>query len=362
MRYEIINDKNVVEASVVRQLEALLERQADRLDKYVKAYKKPLVLEVHSKKPGPNTYLITLLLDLRSKPLVVKNKDADPVTAFSNGFNALRHKLTQQLQIERRQHQRYRKGLLQARVEEVVEPLLSFKEEQDPAMFARLIKKAMPHLIGYLRRRIKQANITHTLRKEAMKAEDLMNELYLRLYNRFDTSMASHKQQVYMWLYQEADRLLAEVIDQHGVTALQEDIEVLQKPINQTMEEQYSIDADGDYMMIEEFDDPSYGFNDTQFAAGLYDVYTYLLDDHTQEFLDAETEFDLMNEDQQAAMHRMMYSLSDFKRSILDLYAYEHLSIEDIAIIKNVPNEKVEAALAEVKAIMHAALLPSQTQ
>lgn len=357
MRYEIINDKNVVEPSVVRQLHEVLDRQVDRLDKYFKDYRKPVLLEVHSKKPGPKTYLITLLIDLRSKPLVIKNKSDDPIEAFMRGFDALQHNLVKQLRKERRMHQRNRKILIETRLEEVVEPLLEFKQENDPEMFVKLVQKAMPHLIGYLRRRISQANITHTLRKEAMKAEDLMNELYLRIYDRFDPDALSDKHKIYTWLYQQADQLLAEVIDIHGETELKESIEVIQKRHNRTMEENYSIEADGDYLMNEEFDDPTYHNNDPLFTEGLYDFYDFILDDNTQEQLEQETEFDLMDEDQQAAIHRMMYNLSDFKRSIFDLYAYEHMAVNDIALVKDVPIPQVEEVLEEIKTFMHSTLL-----
>lgn len=357
MRYEIINDKNVVEPSVVRQLREVLDRQADRLDKYFKDYRKPIVLEVHSKKPGPNTYLITLIIDLRTKPIVIKNKSSDPIEAFMKGFDAMRHNLVKQLRMERRLHQRNRKILFETRLEEVVEPLLEFKKERDPEMFVTLVKKAMPHLIGYLRRRISQANITHTLRKEAMKAEDLMNELYLRIYDRFDPHQLADKQQIYTWLYQQADLLLREVIDTHGVVTRQESIEVLQKRHNRSMEEHYSVEADGDYLMYEEFDDPTYHNNDPLFAEGLYDFYDFIIDDNTQEQLEQETEFDLMDEDKQAAVHRMMYNLSDFKRSIFDLYAYEHMSVKDIALVKDIPPAQVEEVLEEIKSFMHSTLL-----
>ncbi len=357
MRYEIINDKNVVEPSVVRQLDEMLERQAPKLDRYVQEYRKPLVLEVHSKKPGPTTYLITLILDLRTKPVVIKNKSSDPIQAFMKGFDALRHNLVKQLRMERRMHQRRRKELLESRLQEVVEPLVAFKEEQDPDMFVNLIKKAMPHLIGYLRRRISQANVTHTLRKEAKKAEDLANELYLRMYDRFDPARITNKHQFYTWLYQQADQLLTEVIDVHDERGLQESVEVLQKQHNRTMEENYSVDADGDYMMQEDFDDPTYHNNDPLFTEGLYDFYDFILDDNTQEQLEAETEFDLMDDAQQAAIHRMLYNLSDFKRSIFDLYAYEHLSEEDIALVKDVEVEKVSQVLEEIKQFMHSTLL-----
>lgn len=353
MRYEIIHDKNVVEPSVIRQMEEILAKQATKLDRYITNYSKPLVLEVHVKKPGPATYLITQLVDMKTKPLVIKNKEDDPIAAFMKGFDAIRHRLIKQMRKERRQYQRNRKMIIAARLEEIAEPLEAVRQEQDPELFTALLKKVLPHLVGYIRRRIRQANMTHTLRKKAMKAEDLVDELYLQLYEHFDEAPTGNPQEFYSWLYRQADLLLKEVIHLEQTNEnMAVSVEEWKKKHNKSMEENYSVDADGDYLMSEEFDDPTYHNNDPLFNQGVMELYDFILDDDAQEKMEEQTEFDLMDEEQQLALQRLFLELPDYKRSILDLYIYEQMSIEEIAEVKDVSPPDIGQVLDEVKQLM----------
>lgn len=357
MRYEVISDKNVVESTWVGLLNERMAKATSRLDKFFTNYRKPVTIELHIKKPGNRTYLLTLFADLLSRPVVLSLKGDNPPEVFQRLFDAFKLTLIQQLRTEQRQHLRRKKVQIEERVEELQEPLLEFREENEPELFMVLVKKAVPNLIGYLRRRVRAAQIAAVLRKEAMKAEDLVDELYLRIYNKYREAPLQDSRRFINWLYAYADELLCEVIDTHGVQGLETSIELIERKANHEMEEVYSVEADGDWMMQEDFDDPTYHYGDPLFEQALLEYNDFFSDEDTAAKTDTLTEFDLLDEEQQQSLHRMLYNLPEFYRSTFDLYTLEKLSVEDIALIKRTDTATINKVLKDIREFMYSTLI-----
>jgi DNA-directed RNA polymerase specialized sigma24 family protein len=301
--------------------------------------------------------LLTLLADLAARPVVLSRKGDQPVDVFQRLFDAFKLSLIQQLRTEQRQHLKRKRVELELRVEELQEPLIEFREENQPELFMLLVKKAVPGLIGYIRRRVNAAQIASVLRKEAMKPEDLVDELYLRIYNKYRQAPLDDSRQFINWLYGYADELLQEVMDKHGVEGLVSSVEVWQRKANHEMEEVYNVEADGDWMMQEDFDDPTYHTGDPLFNQALLEYNDFFVDDETAAQTEALTEFDLLDEERQQSLHRMLYNLPEFYRSTFDLYTLEKLSIEDIALIKRTDTATVTRVLHEIREFMYSTLI-----
>lgn len=357
MRYEVISDKNVVETTWIGQLNDKMAKATSRLDKFFTNYRKPITIELHIKKPGNRTYLLTLFADLLSRPVVLSLKGDNPAEVFQRLFDAFKLTLIQQLRTEQRQHLKRRKIQVEERVEELQEPFLEFREENEPELFMVLVKKAVPGLIGYLRRRVKAAQIAAILRKEAMKPEDLVDELYLRIYRKYREAPLHDSRLFINWLYAYADELLNEVIDTHEVQGLTTSVELIQRKANHEMEEVYSVEADGDRLMQEEFDDPTYHYGDPLFEQALLEYNDFFADKDTAMQTDSLTEFDLLDEEQQQSLHRMLYNLPEFYRSTFDLYTLEKMSIEDIALVKRADTATITKVLKDIREFMYSTLI-----
>lgn len=355
MRYQIISDKGAVEPNTVKLLEEKITKQIGKVERLVGHYRKPIVLEVHVKKPGANTYLVSYLADLVSKPVISKTSGIEAGEAAAKAFEGFIQALVQQLKMERRLHQRRRTEALDMRTADVMEPLVELKKDEAKDAFVSLLQKSFPNLVGYFRRQMKLAAMTHTLRRQGLNAEDLVAELYLKLYDRMDEDEIRKSGTLYAWVLIHADLMMTDFLRMHALTE-HESVERLAMAETRTMEESYSREADGDYIMNEDLDDPAYQNFDPEYEASLQHFYDHFTDEDEADRITDEADREVTDEERLVAVHNLMYSLSDFKRSIYDLYLFEGLSEEDIALVKRTDVATVQKALDEVKRFMKEAI------
>ena len=355
MRYQIISDKGAVEPHAVKTLEDKIEKQLGKVERLVGHYRKPLVLEVHVKKPGANAYLVSYLADLVSKPVISKGKGIEVGEAAADAFEGFIQALVKQLKLERRIHQRRLTEAMDFRTADIMEPLVELKKDEAKEAFVSLLQKSFPNLVGYFRRRMKLAAMTHTMRRQGLNAEDLVAELYLHLYDKMDEAEIRKSGTLYAWVLTHADKLMTDLLQTHAPSD-HESVERLALAEYRSMEENYSREADGEYIMIEDLDDPTYQNFEPEYEANLQQYFDHFTDEDEPDRIEYEADREWSDENRLVAVHNLMYSLSDFKRSIYDLYLFEGMSEEDIALIKRTDVATIQKALNEVKRFMKEAI------
>lgn len=359
MKYEILSGNSQIPGYKLNELQALLEKSFNRLKKYLKKYRRPINVEVHIKKTGAGSYMISFVTNLRKKPLIVKEKDKDILRAASLGFESFKNNLVKQLSLEKRHAVRRIKLEDFDRYEELKEPLNILKKEEEKEVFVSLLKKVLPGLKGFIRRRIKQAHISRTLRLKAEKDADLIDELYFRLYDNYTGHLYDFTE-FQKWVYTEAGQLLNEIV--HYEQSRMEpnfSVEQILKTTTRDLSEEYSREADGGFIMMEEFDDPAYLAEDMAQREGLHDYYQIFTDgDETEMKILQKTEDDLSLEELETNIHGLLINLPKFKQNIFDLYMFEHLEIEEIAGIMEMDSEKIRFVIDEVKAVIRESILP----
>lgn len=149
--------------------------------------------------------------------------------------------------------------------------LLEAKRQENKKHFDELMLGVIPELRKYIARRLKVSIKKGQLPKNKYSANDFLAKIYIDAFENINTF--ANIQVFVNWLFTKADDLLEETISEEEFKLTYFDnIDKISKTEWDTMQEQYSIDADGDLMMLEDFDDPSY-------KTSLFPNYNYQLED-----------------------------------------------------------------------------------
>lgn len=139
-------------------------------------------------------------------------------------------------------------------IKEHLPKLNSLQEEGDSEQFHFLIQRLLPTIRGFVLRYLTQLKVKVN---EAFNLSDLVDEIYLTLYSRFnerpiDTLDFS------AWTYQVARETLEKILKQYETQPGNVAIEQLATEELRSLEEKFSIDAEGELTMYEDFDEQAF--------------------------------------------------------------------------------------------------------
>ncbi|MEX2513044.1 MAG: hypothetical protein WD398_09070 [Cyclobacteriaceae bacterium] len=225
----------------------------------------------------------------------------------------------------------------QSRSKKIKETLVSNFHEKDP----ELIKRFLPKIQEYIVRRLNMAYATGALSKGDIPATEIVNMVYLEMMERSGTIPLIPKK-LEIALFKVADETLAKALEEirfekeHFLTLHRfENREILE------MEEKFTIDADGDLIMIEELDEVSY-------QSKQYDPEAVFLMD---EEAPMEIENILRQYDKvfiQQIIRKLLVNLAERERTVFDLFWLEGMDLDQIATIRRIPEDEVASLLKKV--------------
>ena len=139
--------------------------------------------------------------------------------------------------------------------------MVQFKKENDKLDFNNLLLKDLHQVKRYITKRLSTALTKGNLPKGKYKVDDFIDQLFIEVYDHFDE--VQNKEELHLWLFKKADELLDDTIaDEEFDDYFFRNIDDYSKPEWDAMEEKFSTDGGGDYVMIDELDDISYPKND----------------------------------------------------------------------------------------------------
>jgi DNA-directed RNA polymerase specialized sigma24 family protein len=172
------------------------------------------------------------------------------------------------------------------------------------------------------------------------KVEDFVDELYIEAFESIHE--AKEDIYLYLWLFKKADEILDDIIvDEDFDNTFFKNIENYTKVEWEAMEEKISRDADGDLVMLEEFDDRSY----LKFDYTLNNVF---IEDNELEFIKNLNE-QLSQKEIQHQIDVILHLLPMSMRTIFELTINQQFDSEEIAAIKDISISEVEKVLANAK-------------
>jgi DNA-directed RNA polymerase specialized sigma24 family protein len=223
---------------------------------------------------------------------------------------------------------------------ESLEELIGLKEDGSDELLKDLLKVLLNDLARYIRRRLRAAEITTAISRGKIKLQELLDEIYLVIHDRLG-DIPHDETESKVWLFRVADEYLAEKLEE--LEFENKHFASLEKFVEkeyQSLEEGFSVDAEFELVPLEELDE--YEDNRNVFSVNDFPFYKEDLDlqDEITLHLDKDVIHDIIDKE--------LVKLPMLKRTIMELFLVEQMTVGEIAGIKDVSETAVEAVIREV--------------
>ena len=339
MKYKIYNDSIIHNDDARRKFKNLIKKQASRLDHLSSGYPQELVLNLHFNKASKDNYLITAIIKLKHRTLIVKQSGDQIESMVHTLFDRLKLTLNKQLHKQRNEHSRHAKNIRIRSFSENLPELIELKNEDSEDLLKDILKLLLNDIAKYAHRRLKTAEMTSSVKRGMYKTPELLDEIYLVIYERLE-EIPDDEDKILVWLHRIVDEYLAEKFQELEFENEHFDsIENILEAEYQSLEEEYTINADYSIVPVEELDEyeaphPLYSVNQLEYGVEEHD----LLDDLI---------LNMNEKDLHAMIEKELMKFPVLKRTIMDLYLLEQMTAEEIATIKGIPVAEVEAVINE---------------
>lgn len=207
--------------------------------------------------------------------------------------------------------------------------------------FNKKVLSAVPHLHPYVKHRIYIGESTGILPKNMYSSTGIIDDSIIDVYSKgfnVDADSTSVKLQLFKLVDLHLSKLFKKEAFHKNTTSTDR---ILKDELSRLTEE-FTMDADQDLILNTELNDISYHQQD-------HDPHIYLYADKQSSFLNA---FDLKELNQSKApklVHQFYSWLPANISSIVDLYLFGHLNFEEIAIVKQQEQHRIERIFNSVK-------------
>jgi RNA polymerase sigma factor (sigma-70 family) len=225
-------------------------------------------------------------------------------------------------------------------IKELLPNLVKLKKAEDRTAFNQLLLEIIPEIRKYIVKKVRSAIHKKHFSKNKYDANDFIDQLFIEVYDHIDEF--SNEDEFYVWLYKKTNELLDEAITEEEFDDLFfQNIDDYSKKEWDQMQEKFTAEADGDLIMKEELDDISY-HKDT-FA--LKDVFI----ENTENRLVKKIDETLHQEEVDKHIQLVLHNLSAATQNVFELFTKQHLTLTEIAEVRNTSVEKVEKLLNEAR-------------
>jgi len=222
----------------------------------------------------------------------------------------------------------------------VLVELRAYKKDNKRSHFKDAFMKLMPDIKAYVSKNLKMAERKGVIAKGSYQADDFINDLYLYTYEHIDN--ISEATDFHSWLYKQADELLNDTFIYESLEeSYIEDLEALSESEWQMLEEKFTRDADGDLIMMEELDDPSYPKVNYEAADFFVEDQEAVLIERLDDEISKERLYNHVN--------IVLEKLPVVAQSIFDLKTVRGFELEEIAKIKRMPLSQVNELFKEAQ-------------
>lgn len=214
--------------------------------------------------------------------------------------------------------------------------LIRLKKEDNRKAFNELMLKVLPQVKIYVTQKLNRAIKNGNIPKGKYKPDDFVDQLYIETFNHINE--IKNEKDLHPWLFKKADELFADTItDEEFDDFFFKNIDKYSKPEWDAMEEKYSTDADGDFIMLEELDDISYNKND-------YTLKDIFIENEEQEIVN-ELDNQLSEEKIIKHIQMIVQQLPLRMQTVFDLAVNHQFEPRDIAKIKDISVSEVTSLL-----------------
>ncbi|HER08782.1 MAG TPA: hypothetical protein ENO20_07705 [Bacteroides sp.] len=340
MKCIIHNEKSIISEHERLKARAIVDRQIERMGKITRNYPKTVVADLYFNAADKNNYIVSAVVNLKGEMVYIKEKGPNVESLLHALFDRMRLTVSKKIHKERKAFLYKRKNQQYESFMDHLAELQELRREEDKTIFNQLLKIILDDVSGYMRRRIKSAEMTTAIRRGKFKIQELLDELYVRIYDKFDQIPAG-EQQIRTWLYYLADEILEEKFRELEFEETHfEQLDKLVDAEYRSLEESFTVDAENEIIPLEEID----GYEE---MTDMYSAEDLIYGEDENSFLD-EITLRINQEEIHALIEKELAKLPVFKRTIMDLYLVNQMTVQEIAGIKQISDTEVEAVIREV--------------
>lgn len=340
----VIHRKHLIEPEHQQHFfEREVQKKVKLLERFLAAYRKHPRLEVFVSRPANEQYKVAVSLPMKSKQLYLEHEHESAILGVNEALDRLRKAVKEQLKLERKEHLVKRRKRQRESIGEQLAQLEAKFLAKDLEAFKHQCIQLLPSVKEYLERRIKTAELGGYLKNKRISSEELSDEVLVKAFEKFAEKPGP--EEFVNWIYRIAEEVIASVLkEQELERTKQASIEQIVQQEYKSLEEKFTTGAEGDRMMMEELDDPSY-------QVPFYDAQTILADAATDEQLDTILE-KYGPRSFHEAVTKILATRPVVERAVYDLYWLQHFTVEEIAAIKNLVPKEVEEMISNLNKLV----------
>jgi DNA-directed RNA polymerase specialized sigma24 family protein len=208
--------------------------------------------------------------------------------------------------------------------------------------FNVLLNNFLPHLRKMVRRKLRQMEWNGDVPRNMYSAQGIVDEVYLRIFEAYGDPLAE-PEKLKVKMYAVAKEVLDELKEKHKSEKVS--VETLLAEETKELQEEYTVDADGDLVMVEELDDISYHADDYKDRILLLE--NEQIDDLANSFaLSGGRE---LTEQEMRRIGKTYTDLPELSRSVTDHFVSAGLTETQIAEVHRISVDAVREILQQVK-------------
>ncbi|MFW6275346.1 MAG: hypothetical protein ACOC2M_01780 [bacterium] len=339
MKYILNNVKCLKDKNLEWRTKQLIKKQTSRLSGITNSYHKPVTVNIFFNHIDNVTFQVSSVIVLREHVVYLKERSSHIEAAIHRLFDKLKLVLTRKIQKEKKDYLYQRKRTRLKNFHENLQNLQDLRQEITKETFKKFTKILLHDVSRYIKRRIRTTELTTELKKGTFKIQDLLDELFLVVYDRFN-EIPAEKDKITVWLYKKADEQINDKLKEYQFNneKLVRLENVLGKELK-SFDEQFTVDADEEIIPMEELEDFIPKPND-------YSLYDLLFDENEDSLIEDLTL--KLNQDKiQKIIHLQLAKLPEKERTVIDLFLIDQFAEEEIAEIKGLTKEEVRTIIEE---------------
>jgi DNA-directed RNA polymerase specialized sigma24 family protein len=341
MNFKIINEHLIENRKETDRLKELIKNRIAEIKNLDSNELQNVTAEIYFEKTKKEGYQLFAIVKAENIVFFLQEKHLNPADCISLLFDEIELKLQKKIHQENKNKLQKRQAVYHKNFSENIFHLKRLKDEGSKNLFDSLLKILLSQMPNYLKRRLQTAQSVGYIKKEKFELRELIDELYLVIYDNIE-KIPSAPNDGRIWLYQKADELLDEKLKEAEFERKnREQLENITEARPGDMEETFSVDAEYEIIPIEDLDDYQ-KLSDEKYSAN--DLFV----SEDEESILNDIMLTLNRDEINAIIQKELLYLPVMKRTILDLYLLEQLSIEEIASVKKLSEIEVEAIIREV--------------
>ena len=224
----------------------------------------------------------------------------------------------------------------------VVKQLAQHKEENDFKQFYNKIAALEPDLRKFMTRSLKAAENQGAIDRGFYNADELLDEIYLEVFKEFADFM--DKEKIKTILFSKAVQKIEEkkIVEQETPDYLPTE-QMLKQELD-ALDEQYTMDADGDLILNTELDDISYKQSTERPIKVILDT---TLEQQLIKKLDLKDSL-LPSMERRTTFGALFTNIPPRTKSVLELYAFGNRNHYEISEILEVPETVIDKIMEKM--------------